>query len=165
MSVLTTSFSGSLQEWKVDMEGALLLILIIWLLVIIKGKEKEIEQEQETTGGFDGELLRQEIARLYDLSQEMQQVDEMLIDLKVCRPAEAEKYFRVDWMSASGENRALDFIADGENLTTEKLTEIAMERRDILNQAIADKICDLYQAAIDMADGIGSDNYSDINDE
>lgn len=134
------------------MEGALLLILMIWVLAIIRKKENE-EVEQETTGGFDGELLRQEIARLYDLSQEMQQVDEMLIDLKVCRPAEAEKYFRVDWMSASGENRALDFIADGENLTTEKLTEIAMERRDELNQEIADAICDLYQAAIDMDDG------------
>lgn len=134
------------------MEGALLLILMIWLLVIIRYKEKG-EAEQETTGGFDGELLRKEIARLYDLSQEMEQVDEMLIDLRVCKPAEAEKYFRVDWMSASGENRALDFIADGENLTTEKLTEIAMERRDELNQAIADKICDLYQAAIDMDDG------------
>lgn len=134
------------------MEGALLLILMIWLLVIIRYKEKG-EAEQETTGGFDGELLRKEIARLYDLSQEMKQVDEMLIDLRVCKPAEAEKYFRVDWMSTAGENRTLDFIADGENLTTEKLTEIAMERRDELNQKIADAICDLYQAAIDMDDG------------
>lgn len=146
------------------MEGALLLILMIWLLVIIRYKEKG-EAEQERTGGFDGELLRKDIARLYDLSQEMEQVDEMLIDLRVCKPAEAEKYFRVDWMSASGENRALDFIADGENLTTEKLTEIAMERRDELNQAIADAICDIYQAAIDMDDGTGSDNYSDNTDE
>lgn len=146
------------------MEGALLLILMIWLLVIIRYKEKG-EAEQETTGGFDGELLRKDIAKLYDLSQEMQQVDEMLIDLRVCKPAEAEKYFRVDWMSASGENRALDFIADGENLTTEKLTEIAMERRDELNQAIADAICDLYQAAIDMDCGTGSDNNSDNTDE
>ncbi len=134
------------------MEGALLLILMIWLLVIIRYKEKG-EGEQDTTGGFDGELLRKDIAKLYDLSQEMEQVDEMLIDLRVCKPAEAEKYFRVDWMSASGENRNLDFIADGENLTTEKLTEIAMERRDELNQAIADAICDLYQAAIDMDNG------------
>lgn len=134
------------------MEGALLLILMIWLLVIIRYKEKG-EAEQETKGGFDGELLRKDIARLYDLSQEMKQVDEMLIDLRVCKPAEAEKYFRVDWMSTAGENRTLDFIADGENLTTEKLTEIAMERRDELNQAIADAICDLYQAAIDMDDG------------
>lgn len=141
------------------MEGALLLILMIWLLVIIRYKEQG-EAEQETTGGFDGELLRKDIAKLYDLSQEMEQVDEMLIDLRVCRPAEAEKYFRVDWMSASGENRALDFIADGENLTTEKLTEIAMERRDELNQQIADAICDLYQAAIDM-DGCTSDEGSE----
>lgn len=146
------------------MEGALLLILMIWLLVIIRYKEKG-ESEQETTGGFDGELLRKDIAKLYELSKEMKQVDEMLIDLRVCKPAEAEKYFRVDWMSASGENRALDFIADGENLTTEKLTEIAMERRDELNQAIADAICDLYQAAIDMDDGAGSDNNSDNNEE
>jgi hypothetical protein len=146
------------------MEGALLLILMIWLLVIIRYKEKG-EAEQDTTGGFDGELLRKDIARLYDLSQEMEQVDEMLIDLRVCKPAEAEKYFRVDWMSASGENRALDFIADGENLTTEKLTEIAMERRDELNQAIADAICDLYQAAIDMDFDTGSDNNSDNTDE
>lgn len=146
------------------MEGALLIILMIWLLVIIKAKEKE-EVEQESTGGFDGELLRQEIARLYDLSQEMQQVDEMLIDLKVCRPAEAEKFFRVDWLSSSGENRAIDFLADGENITTEKLTEIAIERRDELNQKIADAICDLYQAAIDMDFDAGSDNYSDNNDE
>lgn len=146
------------------MEGALLLILMIWLLVIIRYKEKG-EAEQETTGGFDGELLRNDIAKLYDLSQEMEQVDEMLIDLKVCRPAEAEKYFRVDWMSTAGENRTLDFIADGENLTTEKLTEIAMERRDELNQKIADAICDLYQAAIDMDDVTGSDNYSNNTDE
>lgn len=141
------------------MEGALLLILMIWLLVIIRYKEKG-EAEQETTGGFDGELLRKDIAKLYDLSQEMEQVDEMLIDLRVCRPAEAEKYFRVDWMSTAGENRTLDFIADGENLTTEKLTEIAMERRDELNQEIADAICDLYQAAIDM-DGSTSDEGSE----
>lgn len=145
------------------MEGALLIILMIWLLVIIKAKEKE-EVEQETTGGFDAELLRQEIARLYDLSEEMRQVDEMLIDLKVCRPAEAEKYFRVDWMSSAGENHALDFIADGQNLTTEKLTEIAMERRDELNQEIADAICDLYQAAIEMDFDAGSDKNSDINE-
>lgn len=134
------------------MEGALLLILMIWLLVIIRYKEKG-DGEQETTGGFDGELLRRDITKLYELSQEMKQVDEMLIDLRVCKPAEAEKYFRVDWMSTAGENRTLDFIADGENLTTEKLSEIAMERRDELNQAIADAICDLYQAAIDMDDG------------
>lgn len=146
------------------MESALLLILMIWLLVIIRYKEKG-ESEQETTGGFDGELLRKDIAKLYELSKEMKQVDEMLIDLRVCKPAEAEKYFRVDWMSASGENRALDFIADGENLTTEKLTEIAMERRDELNQEIADAICDLYQAAIDMDDGAGSYNNSDNNEE
>ena len=134
------------------MEGALLLILMIWMLVIIRYKEKG-EAEQETTGGFDGELLRRDITKLYELSQEMEQVDEMLIDLRVCKPAEAEKYFRVDWMSTAGENRTLDFIADGENLTTEKLTEIAMDRRDELNQEIADAICDLYQAAIDMDDG------------
>lgn len=146
------------------MEGALLLILMIWVLAIIRKKENE-EVEQETTGGFDGEMLRKDIAKLYELSQEMEQVDEMLIDLRVCKPAEAEKYFRVDWMSASGENRALDFIADGENLTTEKLTEIAMERRDELNQAIADAICDLYQAAIDMDDGTGSNNNSNNTDE
>lgn len=146
------------------MEGALLLILMIWLLVIIRYKEQG-EAEQETTGGFDGELLRKDIAKLYELSQEMQQVDEMLIDLRVCKPAEAEKYFRVDWMSTAGENRTLDFIADGENLTTEKLTEIAMERRDELNQEIADAICDLYQAAIDMDDGTGSYNNSDNTDE
>ena len=146
------------------MEGALLLILMIWLLAIIRKKEAE-EVEEETTGGFDGELLRQEIARLYDLSQEMQQVDEMLIDLKVCRPAEMEKFFRIDWMSTACENRSLDFIADGENSTTERLTEIAMERRDELNQEIADAICDLYQAAIDMDFDAGSDKYSDNNGE
>ena len=146
------------------MEGALLLILMIWLLVIIRYKEKG-EAEQETTGGFDGELLRRDITKLYELSQEMKQVDEMLIDLRVCKPAEAEKYFRVDWMSTAGENRTLDFIADGENLTTEKLTEIAMDRRDELNQEIADAICDLYQAAIDMDGGTGSDNNSDNTDE
>lgn len=146
------------------MEGALLLILMIWLLVIIRYKEKG-EAEQETTGGFDGELLRRDITKLYELSQEMKQVDEMLIDLRVCKPAEAEKYFRVDWMSTAGENRTLDFIADGENLTTEKLTEIAMDRRDELNQEIADAICDLYQAAIDMDDVTGSDNYSNNTDE
>lgn len=141
------------------MEGALLLILMIWLLVIIRYKEKG-EAEQETTGGFDGELLRRDITKLYELSQEMKQVDEMLIDLRICKPAEAEKYFRVDWMSTAGENRTLDFIADGENLTTEKLTEIAMERRDELNQEIADAICDLYQAAIDM-DDVTSDEGSE----
>lgn len=146
------------------MEGALLLILMIWLLVIIRYKEKG-EAEQETTGGFDGELLRRDITKLYELSQEMKQVDEMLIDLRVCKPAEAEKYFRVDWMSTAGENRTLDFIADGENLTTEKLTEIAMDRRDELNQEIADAICDLYQAAIDMDFDTGSDNNSDNTDE
>lgn len=146
------------------MEGALLLILMIWLLVIIRYKEKGYA-EQETTGGFDGELLRMDITKLYELSQEMKQVDEMLIDLRVCKPAEAEKYFRVDWMSTAGENRTLDFIADGENLTTEKLTEIAMDRRDELNQKIADAICDLYQAAIDMDDVTGSDNYSNNTDE
>lgn len=147
------------------MEGALLLFLILWLIVIVKTKEKkELEMEQDEESGFDAELLRSDISKLYALSQEMKQVDEMLIDLKVCRPTEAEKYFRVDWMSAAGENHTLDFIADGENITTEKLTDIAQDRREVLNKEIADKICGLYQAIIYANDSIGSYKNGDKNE-
>ena len=81
MSASTTSFSGSSPEWTDSMEGALLIILMIWLLVIIKAKEKE-EVEQEPTDTFDAELLRKDIARLYDLSQEMDSLKGLFAGMK-----------------------------------------------------------------------------------
>lgn len=147
------------------MAGALLLILMIWGLAILRLKERaELEQEEEEAEEFDAELIRPDIVKLYGLSQEMKQVDEMLIDLNVCRPAEVEKYFRIDWMSAGGENHTLDFLADGENLTTEKLTEIAQERREMLNQEIADMICAIYDSTISMKECIGSEKNSEKNE-
>jgi hypothetical protein len=73
-------------------------------------------------------------------------IDSMLIDLRLCRPAELHRNFRVQWSSTTGDH-ALDLMSDGANQTTQNLLAVAADRREALNQEIQQRIIDLYEKA------------------
>lgn len=114
----------------------------IWLLR--RNGEPEEDEEQEF---FDSIMLQKEVEALHKKMQKLREYDEMIIDLRLCRPSAVQRAFRMEWMSAAGINHDLTIMADGENPSTHYMLEMAIEEREELNREIQARIFDLYQRA------------------
>lgn len=129
---------------------AVLLIAGIIAVVLFARKlnewQAEQEQEQELSL-FDSVKLEREVQALHSDMTRLKQLDDMIIDLRLCKPATAQKAFRMEWMSTAGQNHALDFFADGDNPSTEYLLELAISEREEVNADVLRRIVDLYQRA------------------
>lgn len=141
-----------------ETEGLIILTfyaVIIFIVIALKRKNQDADEEQEEYG-FDSANLAKEVEAIAKKMRELEQLDEMIIDLRLCKPAEVQRAFRMEWMGAAGKNHSFDFMADGENASTEYLLELAIAQREELNADIKARIFDLYAKACEL-DYQGSD--------
>lgn len=140
------------------MEGLIILAfyaVIFCIVLALKRKNQDSEEEPEECG-FDSADIAKEVECIAKKMRELEQLDEMIIDLRLCKPAEVQRAFRMEWMGAAGKNHSFDFMADGENASTEYLLELAIAQREELNADIKARIFDLYAKACEL-DYQGSD--------
>ena len=126
--------------------AVLLLIVIIWIDYRKRHPKQEQEPEQEF---FDSARLQREIAALYHASQELESLDQMIIDLRLCKPDELHKAFRIEWQGST-KSHSLDFMSTGCNANTAHMIALAEDQRAELNAAIQSRIFDLYSRAQEM---------------
>lgn len=136
--------------WQAILLVAGYIALAVWL------RNKQQSKGDEESAMFDSALLAKEVEALSRKMQKLQQLDEMIIDLRLCKPAEVQRAFRMEWMGAAGKNHSFDFMADGSNLSTQHLLELAIAQREELNADIKARIFDLYAKACEL-DYQGSD--------
>ena len=129
------------------MQAILLIAGIVAVAVFIhKSNQWQADEEQELSL-FDSAKLDREVQALHSDMMRLRQLDDMIIDLRLCKPAEAQKAFRMEWMSTAGQNHALEFMADGNNPSTAYLLELAVSEREEVNADVIRRIVDLYQRA------------------
>ena len=129
-----------------EMKLAILLILfqIVFAYFGYRIFHKEQSEEVEM---IDSLRLHREVQELAAKMNELEALDNMIIDLRLCKPSEVMRAFRMEWQGISGKDHSFDFLADGQNASSEHLMELAIEQRAELNAEIAERIYDLYARA------------------
>lgn len=125
-------------------------VIIISAIILIAAQLKKNamrRSEEEQTQLFDSARLQGEISALYRASQELEQLDEMIIDLRLCKPDELHKAFRINWQGSSGKEHSLDFMSTGGNTNTAHMIALAEDQRAEINADIQARIVDLYARA------------------
>lgn len=127
---------------------AVICIAIDALIVYVAAKcLRKPEDPEEEIDFFDSLRLQREVQELAAKMSQLEALDNMIIDLRLCKPAEVLRAFRMEWQGAGGTSHAFDFMADGQNASSEYLMELAIEERSELNAEIAERIFDLYTRA------------------
>ena len=122
----------------------LLGVLDVIIIYLIAKKRTKKEEEVDF---FDSLRLQREVQELASRMNDLEALDNMIIDLRLCKPAEVLRAFRMEWQGAGGQEHKFDFLADGQNASGEYLMELAIQERDELNTEIAQRIYDLYTRA------------------
>lgn len=118
-----------------------LIALCIWIDYRKRHRAEEPEQVF-----FDSARLQNEIAALYRASQELETLDSMIIDLRLCKPEELHRAFRVQWQGSTKEH-SFDFMSTGANTNTAHMIQLAEDQRAEINADIQARIADLYARA------------------
>ena len=129
---------------NVDYSIALILLVLIGYLIYrlyLKFGRSEEEPEHDL---IDCRDLQQDVEELHNMMKRLAELDSAIIELRLCRPAEQMRSFRVEWQSVSGANHAVDFMADGESESSESFKLWAVNERIRLNEEISQRIYDLY---------------------
>ena len=137
----------------------ILIVLILFLIYRLYLKFGKIEEEPEQHDLIDCRDLQPNVEELHKMMQRLAELDDIIIELRLCKPAENMRSFRVEWQSISGTSHAVDFMADGESESHESFRMWAVNERIKLNQTIAQRIHDLYAKAayIDLSPTSESD--------
>lgn len=106
----------------------------------------EPEEDQEQTP-FDSIRMQKEVHELNEKMHELEALENMMIDLRLCKPTEVIRAFRMEWQGTDGIDRKFDFLADGQNASSTHLFELAAAEREQLNSEIMQRIYDLYDIA------------------
>ena len=123
------------------------LLISAYIIIAVSMSRRKPHEEEEPPEMFDAAMLSKEVDALNRKMQKLEQLDEMMIDLRLCKPAEVQRAFRMEWMGTAGKNNSFDFMADGENVSTKCLLEMASQEREELNEDIRHRIYDLYARA------------------
>ena len=124
--------------------------IAIWIVaayIIYRIMHKEPEEDEISL--YDSKQLQDEVHALNEKMNRLAELDNMIIDLRLCKPAEVMRNFRMEW-EGSGRNHALDFMADGQSASSEHLMQLAIEERAQINEEITERIFDLYARACKM---------------
>lgn len=105
------------------------------------------EEQEEPEPLIDSAALIAEIERLHRRAQELAQLDDMIIDIRLCDPEKVQRGFRISWQSTSGAAHEYDVMADGKSVGTARLLEMAAAERAEVNEEIISLIYDLYARA------------------
>lgn len=141
-----------------NLQTVVAVVAIIAAYLYFRHKQKQADTDDQSAELFDSARLQREIMELARCAKELEQLDNMLIDLRLCRPDELHRNFRVQWCSSTGDH-ALDFMSDGQNANTANLIAIATDQREAVNEQIQQRIIDLYEKAQSL------DFYSEYNAE
>lgn len=129
------------------MNSAVIFVLTVYAAVIADAIITHFhrrESNDDESSDFDTVQVSPDIEALSADMRRLKELDEMMLDLRVCSPAEMQRNFRVEWLSTSGINHKLDILADGENASSERLLMLAAAERDELNAKISKRINSLY---------------------
>lgn len=127
--------------------AALIIAGFLW----IRHRQRQcVEDPEQEKPFFDSARLQNEVNALHRCMQELEQLDAMLVDLRLCKPDELHRAFRVEWQGTTGQKHALDFMSTGDNSNTAHMIELAESQRDALNTEIQARIVDLYARAQSM---------------
>lgn len=131
-----------------NMQTVCAVIAIICAYAIIRHRQRRAAEQQQAF--FDSARLQSEVNELHRCMNELEQLDAMIIDLRLCKPDELHKAFRVEWQGSTGQRHALDFMSTGANGNTRHMIELAESQRAELNEEIQARIFDLYTRAQSM---------------
>ena len=130
--------------------GVLIISAGILIAAILKqAAQRRAEQEEQETRLFDSAKLQNEIFALYRDSQELERLDSMIVDIRLCKPDELHKAFRIQWEGSTG-TKSIDFMTTGDNSNTAHMIQLAEDQRAQLNADIQARIFDLYARAQEM---------------
>ena len=129
--------------------AAVALILFLFLVIILIDRRNRHRKREGEQAFFDSARLQSEIAALYHASQELETLDSMIIDLRLCKPNELHKAFRIEWQGST-KAHSLDFMSTGANRNTRHMIALAEDQREQLNEEIQCRIAALYARAQEM---------------
>lgn len=124
------------------------VLAIVGFYIWFRRKQQAAQDPEQPF--FDSARLQNEVNSLHRCMQELEQLDEMIIDLRLCKPDEMHRAFRINWQGSTGKEHALDFMSTGANGNTLHMIELAEDRREELNAEIQARIIDLYSRAQSM---------------
>lgn len=120
------------------MTNAVLLLIGLAALAAVSWY---IKHNRGGTGDqYDAAQLSDAVRALAALSEELENVDTLLADLRACSPRSLLRFFRANWCGIDGKNRHINFLTDGRNGQTAGLRQAAQEQRDRLNAEIIDTV-------------------------
>lgn len=128
-----------------NIQTVVVVVVIIAAMLIREHRRKQSEADDEQRL-FDSARLQGEIESLYHAAQQLQQLDQMIIDLRLCKPDELHKAFRIEWQGST-KSHSFDFFSTGANTNTAHLIELAEDQREEVNAEIQERIIDLYSRA------------------
>lgn len=131
-----------------SMQTIIAVLALIAVIIWIDYRKRHPKQEPEQVF-FDSAKLQSEIAALYHASQELETLDSMIIDLRLCKPDELHRAFRVEWQGST-KSHSFDFMSTGANSNTAHMIALAEDQREQLNTDIQSRIADLYSRAQEM---------------
>lgn len=146
-----------------DGENTLALVCIgIWIIFGYLGY-RMIHRSEPDVPIFDSTDLQREINSLNEMVNRVAELDNMIIDLGLCKPSEALRAFRMEWQGAAGINHSFDFLADGQSDSSAHILELAIAERAELNAQVAQRIADIYSkaCALSFQDEIGQGSGQD----
>lgn len=128
------------------MNGAIIFVICVYAVAIAYSIHRRLHREEYTDGSsdYDTAQVEKDVEALSADMRRLKELDDMMLDLRVCSPAELQRSFSVSWLSTAGQNHKLDILADGENASTERLLMLAAAERDELNTKITRRINSLY---------------------
>lgn len=123
-----------------------LTIICILLCVSMFGAGWKLmmkEEEEEQIDFFNSRELADDVEALHERMKRLQELDNMLQDIQLCRPSEALRAFRMEWQGVA-KNHSVEFMADGQSDTSALMMELAESEREQLNDEIGQRIASLY---------------------
>lgn len=130
-----------------NVQTVIAVLCLLCLAAIIRYKQRAAREQQPF---FDSARLQGEVNELHRCMNELEQLDAMIIDLRLCKPDELHKAFRIQWQGSTGREHALDFMSTGANGNTRHMIALAESQREELNAEIQSRIVDLYTRAQSM---------------
>lgn len=124
-----------------------MLCIGIWILIGYAAYRLLHKEENQEVQFFDSKELQDEIHALDAMISRIAELDDMIIELRLCDPTRAMRAFRIEWQGTSGKNHGFDFLADGRSASSEHLLELAIAEREQLNTQAAIRIADIYSRA------------------
>ena len=138
------------------------ICIMIWIAVAYVVYKVMHKEEPEQIDFFDSRDLQEEVHTLNEKMNRLAELDNMIIELNLCKPSEALRAFRMEWQSTAGSDHRIDIMADGESDSSEFLRELAIAERNQLNAEIGQRIVHIYNKAcyLQIAEDIDTENYS-----